>query len=249
MKAFILAAGRGTRLQPLTDRLPKILVPVLGVPILDRLPAGLRRHGVTELALNTHHLAQAVEQHLSDHAFGGGAPIRIFHEPQLLGTGGALVNSAAFWDQPLLLWNGDVLADLQVTALWNAHAALGAAATLAVSGRKAGSHLQVDADGWMCGIDSPRRGDRRVVGSPHGALRNRAYHGIAVLAPELLPLIARPGAFDLIDALLQAIAQGARVATFDAGAGVWGTTGSLPELQALEQGLREHPRVLDWFTP
>jgi NDP-sugar pyrophosphorylase family protein len=249
MKAFILAAGKGTRLQPFTDKLPKVLVPVLGVPMLDRLVAGLRRHGATQVALNTHHFAEAIERHVI-RTWGSktDAPQR-FHEPELLGTGGALANAIAYWDQPVLVWNGDILAEIDMGALWSAHRASGADATLVVSGRDASSHLQLDAAGWMCGIHSPRRNDRRVVRPPEGPLRNRGYHGVAIFGAALVRRMARPGALDLIEALLQAIPQGARVGTFDAGSGYWGTTGSVAELQRLEQGLREHPRVLAWFTP
>lgn len=249
MKAFILAAGKGTRLQPFTDKLPKVLVPVLGTAMLDRLVAGLKHHGAAPIALNTHHLAGEVEAHVA-RIWGnnGNAPQR-FHEPELLGTGGALANAAAFWDAPVLLWNGDILADVDVAKLWASHAATQADATMVVSDRNASSHLQVDDDGWMCGIHSPRRNVNRVVRQGRGQLRDLAYHGIAIFGPKLVQRMARPGAFDLIEALLQAIEQGAKVHTFHAGDGFWGTTGSLPELQRLEQSLQANPRVLSWFTP
>jgi NDP-sugar pyrophosphorylase family protein len=250
MKAFILAAGLGTRLRPLTATVPKILVPVLGVPMLDRLAAGLARWGVGQLALNTHHLAEDVQRRVAALEQRGGPPaFRCFHEPELLGTGGALVHIAPFWDSDVLLWNGDVLADADVAGLLAAHRAGGALATLLLSGRAASSRFQVDATGVLCGIDSPRRGDRRLVATPTGAPRSRAYHGIAVLAPALLPRIARPGAFDLVEALLEVAAQGGRIGSYDAGDGFWGTSGSPAELAALEQGLRERPTLLAHFTP
>ncbi|HEX7927786.1 MAG TPA: hypothetical protein VF678_09350, partial [bacterium] len=98
-------------------------------------------------------------------------------------------------------------------------------------------------------IHSPRRNVNRVVRQGTGTLRNCAYHGVAIFGPKLVQQMARPGAFDLIEALLQAIEQGAQVHTFHAGDGFWGTTGSLPELQRLEQSLQANPRVLSWFTP
>jgi NDP-sugar pyrophosphorylase family protein len=248
MKAFILAAGKGTRLQPLTETLPKVLMPVLGVPMLDRLVAGLKRHGATEIALNTHHLAEAVERHIRAVYRSNGSAPRRFHEPELLGTGGALANTRDWWDQPVLLWNGDILAEVDVPALHTAHRARGAEATLVVSSRRASSHLQVDGDGWVCGIHSPRRNLNRVVRQGTGALQNRAYHGVALFNPGLVRRMARPGAYDLIEALLQAIAEGARVAAFEV-SGLWGTTGTMTEWQALEEALRQNPRALAWFTP
>lgn len=249
MKAFILAAGKGTRLAPVTDTLPKVLVPVLGVAMLDRLVAGLQRHGADSIALNTHHLAEVVERHVTARWGRDGAAPRRFHESELLGTGGAFANAIAFWDQDVLVWNGDIVADVDIGALRNAHRASGAHATMVISDRKASSHLQVDAAGWMCGIHSPRRNDRRVVRTPEGEPQPRAYHGIAIFGPQLVRQMARPGPFDLIEAMLVAIQQGARVSTYHAGPGYWGTTGSLTELKQLETDLGQQPRVLAWFTP
>jgi mannose-1-phosphate guanylyltransferase len=249
MKAFLLAAGLGTRLRPLTDSLPKILVPVLGVAMLDRLVAGLARQGVTEIALNTHHRAPDVERHLAGARLPPGVGVRRFHEPRLLGTGGALVNAAEFWSGPLLLWNGDILADVDLAALGRAHGAGGALATLVVSGRAASSYVLADGDGVLCGIDSPQRGGRRLVRASGGEAARRAYHGVAMLAPALLKAIARPGAFDLIDALLEVAAQGGRIDTWPAGDAFWATTGSAAELQALEHALARQPELLARFTP
>lgn len=249
MNAFLLAAGLGTRLRPLTNSLPKILVPVLGVPMLDRLIAGLARQGVTAFALNTHHFAPDVERHLAGARLPPGVSVRSFHEPVLLGTGGGVVNAADFWSGPLLLWNGDILADVDFAALRLAHEAGGALATLAVSGRAASSYVLTDSAGLLCGVDSPKRGGRRMTRVVQGEAERRAYHGIALLSPALLPWIARPGAFDLIDGLLDVSSQGGRVDTWDAGGAFWATTGSVAELRGLEQELARQPELLARFTP
>jgi NDP-sugar pyrophosphorylase family protein len=261
VKAFLLAAGLGTRLKPLTDTMPKALVPVQGVPMLDRLACALSRGGVTALALNTHHLHESVERHL--HARMGlgrfdalpRLPVHLFHEPALLGTGGSLLNAAAFWgDAPLLVWNGDILADVEPVALQAAHeAAPDALATLAVSRRPASSRLLFDAAGTLCGIDSPRRNDRRQVRPAAGALEPLAFHGISVLDSRLRAAMSRrhPGgeAFDLIDALLDAVADGARVQAYDAGERFWGSTGAPQELATLERSLAGRPDLLARWTP
>lgn len=274
MKAFILAAGRGTRLAPLTDALPKILVPVLGVPMLDRLRCWLAAHGVTALALNTHHLAGAVNAHLEPSPDASPGPLpapRIFHEPGLLGTGGALVNAAPFWDgDPLLVWNGDILCDLDPRHLLEAHRSHGAdvggsgaaplapLATLAVQQRPGDSHLLIAADGTVRGIDSPRRGIRRLVrrpgNQPAAEPRPMAFTGISILAPELLPRLPSHGAFDIIEALLDAIEAGGivtagSVTTMDIGPAFYGTTGSPEKLAILERGLSARPDLLAGWTP
>lgn len=256
MKAFILAAGRGARLAPLTDAVPKILAPVLGVPMLERLRCWLLGHGVTALALNTHHLAEAVVGHL-EHSGGAAHAPRIFHEPSLLGTGGALVHAAAFWGgDPLLVWNGDILCDLDPRHLLQAHRSHGGIggggpplATLAVRERQGDSHLLVDRDGTVCGIDSARRGIRRLAKTPAAEPRKMAFTGISILAPELPRRLPRQGAFDIIDALLDAIADGGTVATLDVGPAFYGTTGSPEKLAKLERGLSARPELLAAWTP
>lgn len=264
---MLLAAGQGSRLRPLTAGLPKILVPVLGVAMLDRLVGHLARQGVDAFALNTHHLHAAVERHLAAaRARGGWPPIRLYHEPTLLGTGGGIANVADFWGEaPLLVWNGDILAEVDLAALRAACAAApaGAApgdaarplATLVVQDRPGDSRLLVDGRGRLCGIDSRRRSDRRLLVEPAGALRALAFHGISLLAPAFRPHLARPGSFDLIEALLDAVAAGGWVSTFDAGAAgagsaYFGTTGSLAELRRLEAVLLARPALLAaWAAP
>lgn len=249
---MILAAGFGARLRPITDSIPKVLVPVLGVPLLERLVAFLLREGATELALNSHYMAEAVAGHAEKMSTARPAQprLRIFHERELLGTGGGVLNAAPFWGgQPLLVWNGDIVAELEPGELWRAHQREGPLATLATQQRAGSSHLQVDEAGFVCGIDSPRRGDKRVVREPRGRLRRAAFNGISVLAPQLREGLEPGGSFDLIDALLEAIASGAHVRAFDCGEGFWGTTGSPERLADLEKALGERPDLLAKWTP
>ncbi len=249
---MILAAGLGRRLRPLTQSTPKILAPVLGLPMLDRLVARLMDSGAAAIAMNTHHLAEQAAAHAAALAarHPGRPPIRLYHEPELLGTGGGVANVAEFWGkQPLLVWSGDVVAELELAQLWAAHRRGGGIATLVVQARESGSRLRVDGQGLVCGIDSARRGDRRILRPPEGELRSLAFNGISVLSPALRAHMPDGGPFDLIDALLDAVAAGAPVRAFDAGEGFWGTTGSPELLAALEAGLRERPELLARWTP
>jgi mannose-1-phosphate guanylyltransferase len=134
--ALILAAGLGTRLRPLTDELPKPLVWVGDRPILAHIAERLAAGGIRAAALNAHHRAGD---------FAGGAlaalpiPVEVLREPEILGTAGGLANAAAaLGDGEVVVWNGDILIDLDVRALLAAHRAGGAAATLAVAPRAAG---------------------------------------------------------------------------------------------------------------
>lgn len=114
---MILAAGRGERLRPLTDRQPKPLLPVAGAPLIVHQLRWLRRAGVTEVVVNTHHLAAQVEQRLgTGEAFG--LPIRISREAELLDTGGG-IRQALPWlgPEPFLVLNGDIWTDYAFAAL------------------------------------------------------------------------------------------------------------------------------------
>ena len=253
MRCMILGAGLGTRLRPLTDHTPKILVPVLGVPMLGRLLAYLHQGGLTTLAMNTHHLAEAVEIYLA--GFGGTHPAlprpRLFHEDVLLGTGGGLRNVAQFWgNDPLLVWNGDILADLPPALLANVQAKAGAAVTLAVQDRQGSSKLLVDEAGWLVGINSARRGLHRLVRDAQGATRPLAFQGISLATPALRQHMPADGVFDLIDVLLDAVEDGLPVNTLEMGHRFWGSSGTPAQLELLETGLQQRPDLLeDWSLP
>ena len=132
MKAMILAAGLGTRLQPLTDRLPKPLLPLMLVPMLGHLLTQLRCQGVREVVINGHHLADRLATWLGD---GGrwGLRLTFVREPEILGTAGALKNAEALLrGAPFLVVNADVLSDVDLQALWTRHRERGALVTMAV---------------------------------------------------------------------------------------------------------------------
>lgn len=126
LKAFILSAGYGQRLQPFTDIIPKPLLPCVGVPPLLLNINQLRNYGVKEIAINTHHLADRIETALPT-TMG----IKIFHEPKLLGTVGFAQNILAWAeDMPLLVYNADIISDIDFAALHATHFTTDAYATL-----------------------------------------------------------------------------------------------------------------------
>src|SRR3989449_1523283 len=123
MKAMVLAAGLGTRLRPLTDTLPKPLLPVAGRPLLEWNLLLLKRHGITEVIINLHHLGEQIVRALGDGARLG-LRLAYSHEPTLQGTGGGIKQAAPFLkDGPFLVLNGDTLSDCDLMALIAAHRA------------------------------------------------------------------------------------------------------------------------------
>ena len=132
MKAMILAAGLGVRLRPLTDRTPKPLLPVAGRPLLVWNLLLLKRHGITDVLVNLHHLGDQIVQAVGD-GTRFGLRVAYSHEPELQGTGGGIRQAAPFLkDEPFLVLNGDTLSACDLTALIAAHRAGKALATLAL---------------------------------------------------------------------------------------------------------------------
>ena len=125
MRAIVLAGGEGTRLRPLTWRTPKPLVPLLNRPLVARLLAHLARHGFDDITLALTRRTTAVEDALGDGS-SLGLRLRYAYEDTPLGSGGAIASIAAGWTAPLetfLVCNGDIVADLDLTAMLAAHRA------------------------------------------------------------------------------------------------------------------------------
>lgn len=181
MKAMVLAAGLGERLRPATLAVPKPLFPVLGVPAIDWILAGLRDAGVRACAINLHHLAGAVVRHVGA-GTRWGMQVLWSDEPEILGTGGGLSAVRAFFagEDAFLLHNGDVFHDWDLGALVRAHRAAGAAATLALvdpPDRDDARMVEVDGAGRVVGI----RG-RPVAGTG----RRFVFSGVSVQGPVVL---------------------------------------------------------------
>lgn len=134
MIAIVLVGGLGTRLRPLTNHVPKPLVPIAGVPLMTRILRRLERHGVRHVILAVQYLADQVRTLYAAHDFN--FMLEIVEEPEPLGTGGAvryaLDQAHADPHEPVLVLNGDELSDLDLQALIAQHEILGGVATIAV---------------------------------------------------------------------------------------------------------------------
>ena len=132
MRAIVLAGGEGTRMRPLTRRTPKPLVPLLNRPLLETLLTHLRDHGFGEVTLALTRRAEAIRQ-----AFGDGAPLGLSlayaYEETPLGSGGAIAAIAGAWDETFLVCNGDIVTDLDLTAMLAAHRARGAELSISLT--------------------------------------------------------------------------------------------------------------------
>lgn len=220
---FVLAAGLGTRLSPLTERLPKPAVPVAGLPLVRYALARLREVGVRRAVVNTHHLASEMEEAARGAAEAAGLALSVSREPVVAGTGGALREA-----RPLLagagavvLWNGDILFDLDLRAVVEAHRASGALATLVLAPMPEGAPyaaVEVDEDLAV----------RRIAGRGPGGegLSPLHFTGVHVLSPEFLDAVpAEPFAPDINRHVYPPLLGGGRVRGIVAG-GYWNDLGT-----------------------
>lgn len=152
MKAVVLCAGFGTRLTPITYRIPKPLVPVANRPVLDIVLDRIAASGIEEVGINLHHMADTIARHLETRA--GGIAVRTVVEPEILETGGGIAHFRD-WDEPLLVHNVDVVTDIDIGRIIEAHRLSDADVTMAVVDDARFNAVRVTPDGRVVGI----RGD------------------------------------------------------------------------------------------
>ena len=199
MKAMILAAGLGTRLKPLTDTMPKALVPVMGRPLLGILLDKLAASGFGRVVVNVHHFASQITDYVAAHrADYPHMDILISDETaELLDTGGAVRHAAPLLldgsDEPVLIHNADILGNVDLRSFYRT--AQGHDATLLVSERASSRGLFLTDDDLLCGWTNHTTGE--VKGRASG--RVRAFSGIHALSPRLIERMAeRPARFPII---------------------------------------------------
>jgi NDP-sugar pyrophosphorylase family protein len=168
MQAMMLTAGLGERMLPLTRTLPKPAIPVLGRPIAVQALRWMAAGGVTDAALNLHHLSDVVRGLLGDGSEHGLPRLRYSYEEQILGTGGGLRKAAELLDgdDPVLVCNADILTDIDLPGLWQAHRRSGLQATLVlVPHRSPYSTIEVDGEGRVLSLaGAPDVDPARVAG-------------------------------------------------------------------------------------
>lgn len=253
-KAFVLAAGLGTRLRPLTDQLPKPLIPVGRKPLItfafDHLIADA---GVEEFIVNTHHRAEAFSAAFPEAQYRG-HPLRFRHEPTLLDTGGGIKNIADLLGpqaETFLVYNGDILTDLPIGPAIEHHQAAGNEVTLILRSQDGPKHLAWDpASGRVLDIRN-----RLGTGLPEAY----AFSCVYLVEPAFLERIPAGQVVSVIPIFQELIRQGKGLGGILIDDGIWRDLGSRREyLQAhrdLHAGTMSgfprygapDPRWLDWI--
>lgn len=240
MDAMILAAGYGSRLRPLTDHTPKPLIEVAGRTALEHIAERLIAAGADRIIVNVHHLAEQIERFAADR-WSMNAELLLSHEvAEPLGTGGGILHAAPLFrrDAPFFVHVGDVVADVPLDEMYDAHCAHRRRVTLAVHERNSARCLLFDDDG-LYGRDNRNEGWTRTIREPHGSSRRWSFAGIHVLSPEMLDLFVEEPPFDIIDAYLRLAAEGHAIGAFDVTEGRWLEIGNADRLEQARRILGE----------
>ena len=193
MRAMILCAGLGTRLQPITNSIPKPMIPVAGKPLVEHQIRWFAKHGINEIAINLHHLPDVITNYFRDGSKFG-VKLLYSHEPTLLGTAGGVKQVEKFFDGTFVVFYGDNYTDFDLKEMIAYHKKHKAVATIMMRKRprkaKVSSIIELDASGQVTKfIEKP---DPALAESqPPEILSN---NGIYVLEPEVLAFIP-PGKF------------------------------------------------------
>jgi NDP-sugar pyrophosphorylase family protein len=199
MKAMLLAAGLGTRLKPLTDTIPKALVKINDVTLLEQSLLHLKEYGISHVIINVHHFAGQIIDFLKiNRDFG--MNITISDESgELLETGGGLKKASWFFKdpEPFVVQNVDVISDLDLRKVVDYHNEKKSLATLVVKERETSRYFLFDDNLNLCGWENVKTGEWIISGQIGTGLRQLAFSGIQVLDPAIFHHITETGKFSL----------------------------------------------------
>ncbi len=203
MKALIFAAGLGTRLKPLTDTMPKALVTVGGLPLLEIAIQKLAKVGVTDFIINIHHFADQIEHYISSRP-PSKLTFAFSDERQLLlDTGGGLKKAAHFFNdnQPFFIYNADIINDLDLRQFYQFHETSSSDVTLAVMNRESSRKLLFDEQNRMIGWKNTSKDEYRwATKTPISLYQELAFSGIHIVNPSVLSRLPKEKEiFSMID--------------------------------------------------
>ncbi|MBV9657247.1 MAG: NTP transferase domain-containing protein [Verrucomicrobia bacterium] len=225
LTAFVLGAGLGTRLRPLTDTLPKPLVPIFGKPLITFALDHLRGIGVESFVINTHHLARRLDDFFAAGNYLG-SPVRLIHEPVLLETGGGMKNAEALIGaEPFIVYSGDILTDFDLQPLLDAHFRAGNDVTLALRATQLAAGVAMRDDGRIVSI------------SKTNAAGNYDFANVSVWNPEIFARIPAATKISFIPVVLEWLRAGGKIGGVVLADGRWFNIGSRNEYLAVHREL------------
>ncbi|HEV2841818.1 MAG TPA: NDP-sugar synthase [Chthoniobacterales bacterium] len=226
-QAFVLGAGLGTRLRPLTEDLPKPLIPIFQKPLITFALDHLIAAGVQSFVINTHHRAAAFQELFAQGSYRG-CPVELVHEPEILGTGGGIKNvERLLRNEPFILCSGDILSDIYYARLIEEHFRAGNDVTLAL--RETGLGTDVAFEGGRI-VDMAKR---------YGREGRYDIAGISVWNPAIFERIPPGQQVSYIPILAEWIGQGGKIGGIVSNERKWFNIGSRKEYLEVHRVIQE----------
>ena len=237
MKAMIFAAGLGTRLYPFTADRPKALVEVAGKALLQRAIEKLEKAGYSDLVINIHHFGDQIIKFLAKNNNFGLSVTISDERDELLDTGGAILKASQWLggEEPFLVYNVDVLSNIDLNSFRQYHQQKGGLVTLAVRDRKTARYLLFDESMQLSGWRNIKTGEEISSGFSN-EYNPFAFSGIQLINPEIFPMITETGKFSLIPLYLR-LAKDQKIIGFKDQSTLWMDLGKPDQIIEAEEYL------------
>lgn len=222
---MILAAGFGTRLKPLTLEMPKALVKYKGIPLIEHVIKKLISAGIDEIVINTHYFSGQVENFFKEHDFG--IKVILVYEKEILGTGGGIKNARRYLEDTnsFLVYNADVISDIDISNMYFNHKKNDAFVSLAVNGRDTSRPLLFNENKNLSGYVT---NNKTFSNSGVKAGIKKGFCGIHILSSEIFNLFPAEEKFDIIP-VYSGIAAEKFITFYDIGDAYWKDLGKFED--------------------
>jgi NDP-sugar pyrophosphorylase family protein len=230
MKAMIMSAGKGTRLGEITQSIPKVLVDINGKSLLQHAVEYCCSHGFDDIIVNVHYKADMVEDEIR-RLNGLGFRISVSDERELLlENGGGLYKAREFFNNdPFLVYNADIVTNLDLSSLFGYHHEKNALATLAVRHRPGSRFLLIDKDGVLRGWRNVITGEEILKTDPRTELFEIGFSSVQIIDPGIFRYM-KEGIYTVVDLYLELASTG-RIFTQQFDDGYWFNVGTPEELE------------------
>ena len=234
MEAMILAAGKGSRLRPLTDNRPKALVEIAGQTLLDRNIRKMISFGIKHIVINTHYLGEQIHDYVKQKNYN--ADIYFSDEIEsLLDTGGGLLAAEKYFTKtaPILLHNVDIISNIDFKNGENELKKQNALSLICVSERKSSRHLLFDETHNLCGRDNENNNTSTLIENRSPKYKY-AFSGIHFIDPQIFNYFTMNGSFSIIDQYLE-ITKRQQILPYLHEASTWFDVGKIEEISEIEK--------------
>jgi NDP-sugar pyrophosphorylase family protein len=247
MRAMILAAGLGTRLKPLTDSIPKALIKMKDHTLLELQIRKLKSEGFDQIIINVHHFANKIKVYLEKNNFFNCSIVLSDESEKLLETGGGLKKASHFFSdgKPFLVYNVDVLSNINLKRLFDHHLASGNLATLAVMDRNSSRKFLFNNKNILCGWKNEGTSEQKIVKDFNSELVSLAFSGVQIIDPAIFKYFPDENVFSLIDLYLST-AKNEKISGYLHNEDNWldlGKTETLNEAESLFEKIRNTYQV------